>query len=61
MGSRHIIERDSPALLVSAYHRSADLFRLPLLVHELNPHYKLYLRRMAGVPAWDINLYAVTE
>lgn len=61
LGSRNFIERDSPALLVSAYHRSADLFRLPLLVHELNPNYKLYLRRMAGVPAWDINLYAVAE
>lgn len=59
LGSRRIIERDAPALLVSAYHRSADLFRLPILVHELNPAYKLYLRRMAGVPAWDINLYAV--
>ena len=61
LGSRAIIERDAPALLVSAYHRSADLFRLPLLVHELNPDYKLYLRRMAGVPAWDINLYAVSD
>ena len=59
LGSQHVIRRDAPALLVSAYHRSADLFRLPLLVHELNPAYKLYLRRMAGVPAWDINLYAV--
>ncbi len=59
LGSRAIIQRDAPALLVSAYHRSTDLFRLPLLVHELNPDYKLYLRRMAGVPAWDINLYAV--
>ena len=61
MGSRRIIERDAPALLVSAYHRSSDLFRLPLLVHGLNSRYKLYLRRMAGVPAWDINLYAVSE
>ena len=61
LGSRRIIERDTPALLVSAYHRSADLFRLPLLVRELNPGYRLYLRRMAGVPAWDINLYAVTD
>ena len=59
LGSRAIIARDAPALLVSAYHRSADLFRLPLLVRELNPDYRLYLRRMAGVPAWDINLYAV--
>ena len=61
LGSRTIIERDTPALLVSAYHRSHDLFRLPLLVHELNPDYRLYLRRMAGVPAWDINLYAVSD
>ena len=61
LGSRAIIERDAPALLVSAYHRSHDLFRLPLLVQELNPDYKLYLRRMAGVPAWDINLYAVSD
>ena len=59
LGSRAMIQRDAPALLVSAYHRSHDLFRLPLLVHELNPGYKLYLRRMAGVPAWDINLYAI--
>lgn len=61
LGSREIIQRDAPALLVSVYHRNTDLFRLPLLVRELNPAYKLYLRRMAGVPAWDINLYAVTE
>lgn len=60
-GSRRLIERDRPALLVSAYHRSEDLFALPLLVHELCPSYRLYLRRMAGVPAWDINLYAVAE
>lgn len=61
LGSHAMIQRDAPALLVSAYHRSHDLFRLPLLVRELNPDYKLYLRRMAGVPAWDINLYAVME
>ncbi len=61
LGSRAIIRRDAPALLVSVYHRSGDLFELPRLVHELNPAYRLYLRRMAGVPAWDINLYAVAD
>ena len=58
-GSRSLIARYAPALLVSAYHRSEDIFALPLLVHELNPRYRLYLRRMAGVPAWDLNLYGV--
>ena len=59
IGSQKTIEKYSPALLVSLYHRSEDLFELPLLVHKLNPDYKLYLRRMTYIPAWDINLYAV--
>ena len=61
LGSRAVIKRDAPALLVSVYHRSGDIFTLPRLVHDLNPAYRLYLRRMAGLPAWDINLYAVVD
>lgn len=60
-GSRMVLKAHALALLVSIYHRSEDLFELPLLVKELNPAYRLYLRRMVGVPAWDINLYAVAE
>ena len=59
LGSQKTIEQYAPALLVSLYHRSEYLFELPLLVHKLNPNYKLYLRRMTYIPAWDINLYAV--
>lgn len=58
LGSKELIARDAPTLLVSAYHAATDLWELPLLIHELNPAYKLYLRRMAGVPAWDIEVYA---
>ena len=57
-GSQKTLIAHSPTLLVSLYHRSEDLFALPLYVHKIAPHYKgFYLRRMAGVPAWDINLY----
>ena len=59
LGSQKTIEKYAPSLLVSLYHRSEDLFELVLLVHKLNPNYKLYLRRMTYIPAWDINLYAV--
>ena len=59
LGSKELILRYAPTLLVSCYHRSEDIFALPLLVHDLQPRYKLYLRRMAGIPAWDINLYAI--
>lgn len=58
-GSRDVIARCSPDLLVSIYHRSEDIFELPLLVRELCPDYRLYLRREQGFPAWDINLYAI--
>ncbi len=61
IGSQKTIEKYAPALLVSLYHRSEDLFELPQLVHKLHPDYKLYLRRMTYIPAWDINLYAVKK
>lgn len=59
LGSVETIKASMPALLVSLYHRSEDLYALPLLVHALFPEYTLYLRRFEYVPAWDINLYAV--
>ena len=61
LGCRGIIERSSPDLLVSVYHRSEDLYDLPLLVHELAPGHKLYLRRLESLPAWDLYLIAVNE
>ncbi len=58
-GSVQTIKASFPDLLVSLYHRSEDLYALPLLVNEFFPEYALYLRRFEYVPAWDINLYAV--
>ncbi|MBR5515126.1 MAG: FkbM family methyltransferase [Clostridia bacterium] len=58
-GSRRTIENHRPDLLVSLYHRSEDIFTLPLLVNSINPEYKLFLRRFEYIPDWDINLYAV--
>ncbi|HCA56163.1 MAG TPA: FkbM family methyltransferase, partial [Ruminococcaceae bacterium] len=40
------------------YHRSEDIFKLPLLLKEINPSYRLYLRQHPHIPAWDLNLYA---
>ena len=58
LGSKETIEKNHPTLLVSLYHRNEDLFALPLLVKDLFPEYQgFYLRRFAGVPAWDLNLY----
>lgn len=59
LGSAETIRRYRPELLVSVYHRSEDLFDLPLLIHSLRPDYRLYLRKLPYIPAWDLNLYAV--
>ena len=58
-GSAQTIRRWRPALCVSAYHRSADLAVLPRLIRSIREDYRFYLRRWAGVPAWDINLYCL--
>lgn len=61
LGSRNTILRDRPYLTVSAYHRNEDIFRLPLLLHEWLPDYRLYYRRTASLPAWELRLIAVPE
>ncbi len=61
LGSKQTIINSTPDLLVSVYHRNEDLFDLPLLLHEINPNYKLYLRKFKYVPAWDLNLYATVR
>ncbi len=58
-GSHDAIKRDSPALLVSLYHRSEDIFELPYLLHEKYPEYSFYIRRREYIPAWDTVLIAV--
>ncbi len=61
IGSKRIIANYSPDLLVSMYHKSEDIYLLPALVNKINPTYKLYLRRLPYIPAWDLNLYAIKE
>lgn len=48
-----------PKLNFAAYHRFEDLFRLPMLIHRLNPSYRIYLRHHPYIPAWDTNLYCI--
>ena len=60
-GCYKTIERFAPSLLISLYHRSEDIFALPLQLIEKFPDYKFYLRKFKYVPAWDLNLYAVKK
>lgn len=59
LGMKETIKNYKTKLLVACYHRSEDIFELPLLLKKLNPSYKLYFRHYRYIPAWDTNLYCV--
>ena len=48
-----------PVLSVSLYHRSADLFELPLRLAKYYPNARFCLRRPRCVPEWDLTLYVI--
>ena len=54
-GGKHAISREKPKMFIAAYHYDVDLFRLPLLLWQLVPDYKIYLRKHPYVPAWELN------
>lgn len=59
LGARETVRRDRPALLVSLYHRSEDLFSLVLLCRDLCENYRFFLRRTLCLPAWETALVAL--
>ena len=57
IGAQKTIAEFRPKMLISAYHRSEDLFELPLLVKKFAGEFKLHLRHLSYLPAWDTNFY----
>ncbi|MBQ7989497.1 MAG: FkbM family methyltransferase [Oscillospiraceae bacterium] len=46
-------------LICALYHRTDDIFELPLMIHDIAPDLKLYMRHLLYIPAWETNLYCV--
>jgi FkbM family methyltransferase len=57
-GARRILKEHSPVLAICAYHTSDHLWQIPLLIHAIQPEYRLFLRRYAE-GAFEIVWYAV--
>lgn len=57
LGAFSTIQKYSPRLMVSLYHRNEDMFELPLLIKKINPRYKFFIRHQLYIPAWETNLY----
>lgn len=59
LGAKQTILNYKPKMLVSAYHKTDDYFRLPLLINEIRDDYKIYMRHYKYIPAWDTQFYFV--
>lgn len=57
-GMKKIITKYKPCLAVSLYHLPEDILEIPLLVHELNDEYKLFMRQYSH-NGFELVLYAV--
>ncbi len=57
MGAKQTIQRCHPALELSAYHRSEDLYELPLLLESFGVPMKIAILHHPYVPAWETNFY----
>lgn len=58
-GCQRQISMHKPKLAISAYHRNADLFALPLQISAMRTDYRVYLRHHPYIPAWDTVYYMV--
>ncbi|OPX44302.1 hypothetical protein CLHUN_18570 [Ruminiclostridium hungatei] len=47
-GMKNTIEKHRPKLAISIYHKAADLWELPLLLHSLETSYRLYIRHYSN-------------
>ena len=56
-GGAKTIKEEKPLMNIACYHRSEDIFELPLKVLKLNPGYKVYMRHTPSIPAWDTCFY----
>ncbi len=57
LGAEKTILESHPKMNISLYHRTEDIFSLPLYIHRKYPFYKLSLRRKTVLPAWEIQLF----
>lgn len=58
LGAKETICKYKPKLAISVYHKKDDLWKIPSLILEYNPDYKLYLRHYSFGYAETV-LYAV--
>ncbi len=52
-GAQYTILKNKPKMMISCYHRSDDLYKIPEAVLNIRKDYKVYMRHFPSIPAWD--------
>jgi FkbM family methyltransferase len=60
MGAKHLIQRSRPIIVLSLYHRPADLWEIPALIASYCPDYKFYIRQHFN-NSFDSVFYAIPQ
>ncbi len=58
-GGKSTISAFNPKMQIAVYHRSEDIFEIPLKIHKLCPSYKIFMRHHTYLPAWDTNIILI--
>ncbi len=59
-GSAKLI-RNGADLQISLYHRSCDIFSIPLYLKHICKNARFYIRRIPYIPAWDVYLSVIQK
>jgi len=53
LGTKQTIIKYKPKLQISTYHRTNDIFELPLLIKNIRSDYNVYFTKKTYYPPWD--------
>jgi FkbM family methyltransferase len=59
-GLRNIIQLYKPKIAFAMYHRKDDIFKIPIILHEMNKDYRFYMRQYSDVSLESV-LYAINN
>ena len=58
-GARGTIAAFRPQMQIACYHRSEDIWTIPLKVLSIQKEYRVYMRHMPHIPGWDTLFYFI--
>ena len=56
-GAKQTLAEEKPALAAAVYHRTGDIFTIPLTIADAEPGRRFALRRARCFPCWELTLF----